>query len=317
MAGEVRVGICAWADPALIEDGSFYPRRSMSAEARLRFYASVFDTVEINASYYALPDVRTVARWVERTPPRFLFSAKAHALMTGHRPRLEALPAEVRRLLPGDLRLTARGEVPDGLVGPEALDECFRLYRLAIDPLVEAGKLGYVLFQFAPWVVRTRGRLEYVVSLADRLPGVSVAVEFRHRSWFPTHAADTLAALRSAGLAHVVVDAPSTPNAVPRVPAATAPVAVVRLHGRNADGWLRQLRGERPSVREKYDYLYREEELEELVPEVEALQAETERVFISFNNNNRAYPVTNALMMRRLLGVHPPGGDALPGRLFP
>jgi uncharacterized protein YecE (DUF72 family) len=84
---------------------------------------------------------------------------------------------------------------------------------------------------------------------------------------------------------------------------------VVRLHGRNAEGWLRQLRGEGPTVREKYDYLYREEELRELVPEVETLQAETERVFVSFNNNNRAYPVTNALMMRRLLGVHPPVPD--------
>ena len=59
----ITVGICAWADPALIEDGSFYPKRSMTAEARLRFYASVFDAVEVNSSYYAIPDVRAVARW--------------------------------------------------------------------------------------------------------------------------------------------------------------------------------------------------------------------------------------------------------------
>ncbi len=316
MAGEVRVGICAWADPALIEDGSFYPRKSMSAEARLRFYASAFDTVEVNASYYAIPDVRTVALWVERTPPRFLFSVKAYALMTAHHPRLETLPAEVRRLLPGTVQLTPRGEVPHSAVGREALDECFRLYRLAIDPLVEAGKLGYVLFQFAPWFAWSRSRLEYVESLGDRLPGLSVAVEFRNRSWFPAHEADTLSALRSARLAHVVVDAPVTTNAIPRVPVTTAPTAVIRLHGRNAGGWLRQLRGEGPSVREKYDYLYREDELQELVPEIEALQDEAERVFISFNNNNRAYPVTNALMMRRLLGGRPPEGYALPGHRF-
>jgi uncharacterized protein YecE (DUF72 family) len=305
MAAEVRVGICAWADPALIEEGSFYPRKSMSADARLRFYARVFDTVEVNSSFYAVPDVRTVARWVERTRPRFLFSIKAYALMTGHHPRLETLPAEVRRLLPDTLRLTPRGEVPHGSVAPEALDECFRLYRRALEPLVAAGKLGYVLFQFAPWFAWSRERLQYVESLAERLPGLSVAVEFRNRSWFPARQADTLAALRSAGLAHVVVDGPAAANAVPRIPVATAPTAVVRLHGRNAEGWLRQLRGEGPTVREKYDYLYREEELRELVPEVETLQAETERVFVSFNNNNRAYPVTNALMMRRLLGVHP------------
>src|SRR5215475_5102665 len=97
---EIRVGICAWADPALIEDGSFYPRKSMSAEARLRFYASAFDVVEVNSSYYAIPDARAVARWVERTPPGFVFHVKAFAPMTGHSVRPEALPAEMRASLP-------------------------------------------------------------------------------------------------------------------------------------------------------------------------------------------------------------------------
>jgi uncharacterized protein YecE (DUF72 family) len=119
----------------------------------------------------------------------------------------------------------------------------------------------------------------------------------------------------------VVVDAPDAPNAVPRVAATTAPVAVLRLHGRNAAGWWRELRGEGPTVREKYDYLYREDELRELVPEVAALADEAERVFISFNNNNRAYPVQNALMMRGLLGQPAPSapegqlslGEGAPG----
>lgn len=64
---------------------------------------------------------------------------------------------------------------------------------------------------------------------------------------------------------------------------------------------MRQLRGEEPSVREKYDYLYSQDELRQLLPDVEALASEAEDVFISFNNNNRDYPVKNALMMRRLL----------------
>ena len=89
---------------------------------------------------------------------------------------------------------------------------------------------------------------------------------------------------------------------VPRVTAATAPIAVFRLHGRNAEGWLRQLRGEEPAVREKYDYLYSEAELREFLPEIGRIRAEADEVFISFNNNNRDYPVRNALMLRRLLG---------------
>jgi uncharacterized protein YecE (DUF72 family) len=139
-------------------------------------------------------------------------------------------------------------------------------------------------------------------------------VEFRDRSWFPDHAAETLGALQSAKLAHVVVDAPLAVNAIPRVVTVTAPTAVLRLHGRHTEGWLRQLRGEEPTVQEKYDYLYTEQELRELLPEVEALSREAEQVFISFNNNNRDYPVRNALMMRRLLGQPwpPPGQSCLP-----
>jgi uncharacterized protein YecE (DUF72 family) len=307
----VRVGICSWADPALIEDGSFYPRRSMSAEARLRHYARFFDVVEVNSAYYAIPDVRAVARWVERTPSDFVFHVKAWAPMTGHHARPQTVPADVARVLPDGVRRTRRGEVPADAFPPEALDAAFRVFRAALAPLAEAGKLGYVLFQLAPWVRWNPARLAYLESLPDRLPGWTLAVEFRDHSWFPDHAAETLAALRRSRLVHVAVDAPPTPNAVPRVPEVTASTAVLRLHGRNADGWLRQLRGEQPAVREKYDYLYTEQELVGLLPEVEAMAREAEQVFISFNNNNRAYPVQNALMMRRLLGQPSagPGGQ--------
>ncbi len=316
----MRVGICSWADPALIESGGFYPKRSMSAEARLRYYASVFDTVEVNSSYYAIPDVKNTVRWVERTPLGFVFHVKAYALLTGHHPKPESLPAELQALLPRQPGRTRRGEIEAASFPPEAVDAAFRLFRAAVVPLADAGKLGYVLFQFAPWVHFERARLDYLASLAERLPGWTIAVEFRHRSWFPEHAAEALAALGDARLAHVIVDAPIGAGAVPRVTASTAPTAVFRLHGRNADGWLRQLRGEEPAVREKYDYLYSEAELRELLPEIGRIGEEAEQVFISFNNNNRDYPVRNARMMKRLLG-QPVGeprapADSLPGDLF-
>jgi len=292
----------------------------MSAEARLRYYASVFDTVEVNSSYYAIPDIKNTVRWVERTPLGFVFHVKAYALLTGHHPKPESLPAELQALLPRQPGRTRRGEIEAASFPPEAVDAAFRLFRAAVTPLADAGKLGYVLFQFAPWVHFERARLDYLASLAERLPGWTIAVEFRHRSWFPEHAAEALAALGDARLAHVIVDAPIGAGTVPRVTASTAPTAVFRLHGRNADGWLRQLRGEEPAVREKYDYLYSEAELRELLPEIGRIGEEAEQVFISFNNNNRDYPVQNARMMKRLLG-QPVGeprapADSLPGDLF-
>jgi uncharacterized protein YecE (DUF72 family) len=296
----VRVGISSWTDAALLEEGSFYPRKSMTAEARLRHYARFFDTVEVNSAYYAIPDARNARLWVERTPPGFLFSVKAYSLLTGHHPRAETLPADIQALLPARFRRTHRGEIDRSSVPREAIDVAQALFRAALEPLAEAGKLGYVLFQLAPWVHFGDDWLEYVTELPRRYAGWAVAAEFRHRSWFPDHATETLLALTRAGVAHVIVDAPA--SAVPRVTAATAPTAVFRLHGRNTEGWLKQVRGEEPTVREKYDYLYSEDELRALLPDVETTAGETEQVFISFNNNNRDYPVRNALAMKRLLG---------------
>jgi uncharacterized protein YecE (DUF72 family) len=310
-----RVGICAWADPALIESGAFYPRKSMSAEARLRHYASVFDVVEVNSSYYAIPDIRNTQRWVDRTPADFVFHVKAYSLLTGHHPRAETVPADLTALLPTSSRRTRRGEIDATSFSPEAVDRAFHLFRTAVRPIAEAGKLGYVLFQFAPWVHFDSTRLDYLASLPARLPGWTIAIEFRHRSWLPDHLDETLRALTDARLAHVIVDAPPAGHVIPRVTTATAPTAVFRLHGRNAQGWLRQLRGEEPSVREKYDYLYSEGELRALLPEIEAVGEETEEVFISFNNNNRDYPVKNALMMKRLLG-QPTPNESTPLDLF-
>jgi uncharacterized protein YecE (DUF72 family) len=314
----IRVGICSWADPALIESGGFYPKKSMTAEARLKFYARFFDTVEVNSSYYAIPDVRNTARWVERTPSDFVFHVKAYALLTGHHVRSAALPADVEALLPASPRRTPRGDIDASAFPPEAIDAAFWLFRRSLAPLAQAGKLGYVLFQLAPWVRFAPRWLEYLATLPARMPGFRLAVEFRDRSWLPDHTRETLAVLRDAGIAHVVVDAPGTPNAVPRLPVATAPLSVFRLHGRNVEGWLRQLRGDAPAVREKYDYLYTDGELAELKEEAEAMTAHADDVVISFNNNNRDYPVRNALAMKRMLGQPTPGGhaDSLPRDLF-
>src|ERR1041384_1874687 len=107
----------------------------MTAEARLRYYAQYFDTVEVNSAYYAIPDARNTLRWTERTPPGFIFNVKAYGLMTGHHPRAESLPADVQAWLPTRPRMTPRGEVDRANFSPEAIDATFRLFRAALTPL--------------------------------------------------------------------------------------------------------------------------------------------------------------------------------------
>ena len=148
-------------------------RKSMPAADRLRFYAAAFDTVEVNASYYAIPAARNALLWAARTPPGFVFNVKAYSLLTGHHPRAESLPAELRVLLPAHPKLTRRGEIDRSAFGREALRECFRLYREALAPLAESGKLGYVLFQLAPWIRFSDQGLAYLASIYGPLEAIS------------------------------------------------------------------------------------------------------------------------------------------------
>ena len=307
VATEYRVGTASWLDQALLASGRFYPRPAMSAESRLRWYARFFDCVEVNSTYYALPSPRTAALWAERTPPGFLFHVKAYSLMTGHHPRLDTLPPEIRLMLPEDVPLRRRGELKRERVPPEALDRCFELFRAALEPLARAGKLGYVLFQLAPWVRYDEATLAYLASLPARLPGFTLAVEVRNETWIPERTDEVVEFLARHGLVLVTIDAVWQPWVEA---ATTAEWSVLRLHGRNLRGWLDQRAGREPTVAEKYDYLYGAEELGELAARARRLHRRARRVAVTFNNNNEDFPTQNALDLKRLLGLEAPDVDA-------
>jgi uncharacterized protein YecE (DUF72 family) len=300
---EYRVGTASWLDQSLIASGRFYPRPAMSAEDRLRWYARFFDCVEVNSTYYALPAPQNAVRWAERTPPGFLFHVKAYSLMTGHHPRLESLPPDLRLMLPEHVPVRRHGEVDRDRLPAEALDRCFELFRAALEPLVAAGKLGYVLFQLAPWVRYDEATLAYLASLPARLPGWTLGVEFRNETWIPERTETVVAFLRRHGLVLATVDAVWQPWVEA---ATTADWSILRLHGRNLRGWLDQRAGREPTVAEKYDYLYGPEELGDLAGRARRLHAQARRVAVTFNNNNEDFPTQNALDLKRLLGLEAP-----------
>ena len=310
---EYRVGCASWLDASLLSEGQFYPAPRMTSEERLQWYARFFDSVEVNATYYALPSYRNSQLWAERTPASFEFAVKAYSLMTGHHPKADRLPKELRTLLPQPLPVNARGEIERRHFPKEALDLCFDWFRDALAPLRQAGKLSYVLFQFAPWVGYSPRALDYLASLLEHLPGWRVAVEFRHPSWIPRRTEDVLKFLAEHGLIYVAVDCPWQPL----IPAATTDWAVLRFHGRNVAGWEAQMKGKQPSVAEKYDYLYSAEELEGLADSVQRFHGKVRRVYTKFNNNRADYPVRNGLAFRRLLGQAVPDPEVLKAEYRP
>ena len=279
MAATVRVGTCSWADESLVK--YWYPPGVRTSEERLRYYAERFDTVELDSSYYRLPEEETVRKWAERTPPGFVFHVKAFAMMTRHPVKLEQLPPDLR----DEAATDARGRVDRP--PRELRAEIFARFHSALEPFRAAGKLGGILLQFPSYVVCKPASFDYLEWAKAELRGDEMLVEFRHRSWLDEENRDrVLSFLEDLGATHVVVDAPKTEarNLVPTVPALTSRTLYVRFHGRNASTW--NIRGR--SAAERFDYLYEEDELREWVGTIRELDEEAEQAYAMFNNNGRA-----------------------------
>ena len=172
----------------------------------LEYYAAkLFDTVEVNSTFYRLPKAAAVAGWAERTPPDFVFTVKASRYLT-----------HVKRLT----------EMRDGV----------RLFYERIEPLIAAGKLGPLLWQLPPNFQRDDERL--AAALAG-LPDGRHAFEFRHESWF---APETYDLLRRRNVALVIGD---TPERRYQSHEMTADWTFVRFHygsrGRNSNYSDREL----------------------------------------------------------------------------
>ena len=305
----ILVGSCSWTDPTLIASGRFYPAGVTSAAQRLRYYAGQFPLVEVDSTYYAPPTERNSVLWVERTAPGFTFNVKAFALLTGHPARVERMPPWLRDAIsPACL---GKQNVYRKDLDPAAVERLWDEHQLALQPLRAAGRLGALLFQFPPWFRKNRENVAYIQELPARLPGTPLAVEFRGGGWMEgEHARSTLRLLDEAGLSYVTVDEPQGfPSSTPPLVAATGELAVVRLHGRNAETWEAKSK----AASDRFRYLYTDAELEEWAPRVLELAETAGTVHVLFNNNFEDWGMRNARRMTQLLGdaaVPPPGPAA-------
>lgn len=295
---EILLGTAGWTDRTLTARGVFYPRGVGSPEGRLRYYASRFPLVEVDMSYYAIPDPDMAANWAARTPADFTFNVKAHALMTGHGTDARRLPPIIRNALPADL--ATRAHLVPAEIPRELRQEVWRHFAAGVEPLRDAGKLGAILLQYPPTLRPSERTPAMFRHARERLGDLPIAVEFRHPSWLAPRVRERVwSLLRELDMTYVVVDEPQgTASSVPTVPAVTTPaLSMVRMHGRVAELWG----AKGASVLEKYRYLYDEGELTEWIPTILELAENAERVHVVFNNCYANYGVTNALEMGALL----------------
>lgn len=318
MAGRILVGTSSWADPGFIKE--WYPPK-MPAGQRLGWYAERFEAVELNASFYAVPERDTVRRWVDVTPDGFTFDVKLHRLLSRHSASLDSLPPSLRERA----RTTPRGRVvlEEGLelaLVEELLD--------AIEPLETAGKLGALLLQTTPAFKprrrdeadakgRSRGdrsdlddespgpnRLVELEPLVAAVAPRKLALELRNRHWVEgEQLSETLAWCSEHGVAFVCVDAPPGDHfsIMPAVDAVTRDdLAYVRLHGRDTHGYLTG-----KTVAERFGWVYGNEELEEVAGRVRNLADQAAEVHVLFNNNRDDDAPSAARRFRALLGQDP------------
>jgi uncharacterized protein YecE (DUF72 family) len=193
-ARQVRIGCSGWNYKHWRE--VVYPK-GLPQRRWLEHYATLFDTVEINNTFYRLPRVTSVESWVAQTPPDHVFAVKASRFLT-HIKRLTDMGEPVRR------------------------------FYACIDPLVRSPKLGPVLWQLPPTFRRDDERL--AAALASLPPGRH-AFEFRHESWF---VGGTYDALRRHDVALVIADRPEIRKFQARE--LTADFTFVRFHHGGGDG---------------------------------------------------------------------------------
>jgi uncharacterized protein YecE (DUF72 family) len=245
--------------------------------------------VEVDATYYSPPAEATAALWASRTPPGFTFNIKAFSLLTGHPTKVSAIYKDLRP------ETEKKNVYPDD-VPAQSYEDIWSRFLSALDPLVDAGKLGVILFQFPPWFTIRRSNKQYLLEVAKRCSPLRVAVEFRHSSWFAGDNRDeTLEFLRKHHLPFVCVDMPQGhKSSIPPVLAATSDLAVVRFHG-HSEKWTSK------DIYEKFGYLYSERELADWAPKLRALAAETGTTHVLMNNCYSDYAQRNATALVDLL----------------
>ena len=296
--GEVLVGTASWTDATLLKSGRFYPPHARSPEARLRYYASQFPLVEVDSSFYGLPSFRNAVLWANRTPAGFVFDVKLFRAFTLHQTPLRSLPVDLRAQVEGLANEAGNvywQELPEGIK-----EDLWRLFLEGVAPLKAAGKLGYLLLQLPPWGVKSRDNVRHVEQCLARLEGYQVALEFRNATWLSDRSrASTVAMLRELNVPMVIVDEPQGfASSVPAVWEATSSdLAVVRFHGRNDETWAKR----NLTAAERFNYLYSEQELRDLMRPVAALAKETKQVHAVFNNCYEDKAQRNARQFLELL----------------
>ncbi|HEU5245774.1 MAG TPA: DUF72 domain-containing protein [Candidatus Udaeobacter sp.] len=290
--GKILVGTASWSDPGFVE--RWYPKK-MPAGERLPWYAQHFEMVEVNSTFYSVPEPRMVERWCAATPADFTFDVKLHQLFSFHSTPAKLLPPDLQRRAETD----ARGNVKST---PDLQEALLKVFLRSMSIFRHVGKLGVFLLQLSPAFSPRKHELGELERLIGMLSEYDLAIEFRNRNWaIGDQLQATIDFLQTHHAIFVNVDAPTSdhfmvmPSDVDEV--TNSKIAYLRLHGRNAKAYITG-----KTVAARFDYDYSEDEIAEVAGRSRKLAREAREVHVIFNNNNLDYAPRAALRLRKALG---------------
>ena len=291
-AGKILVGTASWSDPGFVE--RWYPKK-MPAGERLQWYAQHFEMVEVNSTFYSVPEPRMVERWCAATPDDFTFDVKLHQLFSFHSTPAKLLPPDLQRRA----ETNAKGIVKST---PELQETLLGTFLRSMSIFRAARKLGVLLLQLSPAFSPRKHQLSELQPLMDMLGGYDLAIEFRNRNWASGNQLDsTIDFVRKHRAIFVNVDTPSSdhfmvmPSDIDEV--TNSDVAYLRLHGRNEKAYITG-----KTVAARFDYDYSESEIAEVAQRSRKLAKGSRELHVVFNNNNLDYAPRAALRLRKALG---------------
>jgi uncharacterized protein YecE (DUF72 family) len=241
--------------------GNFYPSGIVSKDY-LCYYSTLFNTVEINFTYYCFPNISTFFGMCEKTKDAkdFVFSIKANKIFTHQR----------------DYNISDVKSFTDTLL-----------------PLKDNGRLGSILFQF-PYSFRyCNENMEYLAAIGKNFSGFDICAEFRNIYWLKEK---VLKLMHDYNIGFCNVDEPPLAGLLPQSDICTTETGYIRFHGRNSASWWQN-----ENAYQRYDYMYKKEELSEWVQCVKNITEKSNKTYIYFNNHYKGKAAKSALMFLDIL----------------
>lgn len=258
----IRIGPAGWSYKDW--EGVVYPQKPGKNFDPLEYLSRFFNTIEVNSSFYRPPTTSTTESWARRVEKSkdFTFTAKLHRVFTHERGK--------------------------------ATKEDEKAFRVGMEPLVKAEKLGALLLQF-PWSFKNtdEDRL-YLTQLLERFREYPLVLEVRHTSWNNEHIYEWLEE-RGVGICNI--DQPVFSRSIRPAALTTSPVGYIRMHGRNYQNWFR----DKAPRDERYNYLYSLDELDPWIQRIKQVAKQTRETYVITNNHFRGQAVVNALEIKAAL----------------